>query len=290
VHALVVFATAAAVLLLGYRFDLTPWLEGIAFQRADVAAGHPAFLMGCTSDHGWWYAIPVALALKTPIALLLLLAAAALRLASQWDRSRWRAAAFLLLPALAVIGFFSLRQASIGLRYVLPAVPFLLVFASGVLAPVPRARPARAVLLGLLSWYVGASLFIHPHYLAYFNEIAGGPSRGYRLLVDSNLDWGQDLPGLAQFMRERGVESVHLSYFGSDAPARYGIRYDWLPSFELERPASQSETELPRRGWFAISATNLQGLYLPQPETFAWLREREPVAEIGYSIFVYHVE
>jgi len=289
-RAFAVFGVAGAVLLLGYGFDLRPYVEGIAFQLEHTAEGHPAFFAGRYADGGWWYYALMSLLLKTPLPSLLLLGASAIRLGRRRNRSRWLDEGFVLLPPLAVIAFFSVQHQSIGLRYVLPALPFLLVFASGVLATGRLRGFARVALAGLLAWVLAASLSIHPHYLAYFNETVGGPARGYRYLVDSNLDWGQDLVGLATFLRERDIERVHLSYFGTDSPARYGIRYDWLPSFHLERPNRTREFQLPRHGWFAISATHLQGLYLPDRDLYAFLREQQPVARIGYSIFVYHLE
>jgi 4-amino-4-deoxy-L-arabinose transferase-like glycosyltransferase len=289
-RALAVCGVAGAVLLLGYGFDLTPYVEGIAFQLEHAEEGHPAFFAGRHADGGWWYYALMSLLLKTPAPSLLLLGASAIRLARRRNRSRWLDESFVVLPPLAVIAFFSFQHQSIGLRYVLPALPFLFVFASGVLATGRPRGLARVALAGLLAWVLAASLSIYPHYLAYFNETVGGPARGYRYLVDSNLDWGQDLEGLAKFMRERDIERVHLSYFGTDSPARYGIRYDWLPSYHLERPNRTREFHIPHRGWFAISATHLQGVYLPDRDIYAFLREQEPVARIGYSIFVYHLE
>ena len=147
-----------------------------------------------------------------------------------------------------------------------------------------------ALFAALCAWYVGASWTIHPHYLAYFNEIAGGPSRGYRCLVDSNLDWGQDLKRLERFMEENDIPRIRLSYFGSDSPQRYGIAYDWLPSVVLVDPSPERRKPILRQGWFAISATNLQGVYFENKNMFAWLRERQPVARLGYSMFIYHLD
>jgi hypothetical protein len=145
-------------------------------------------------------------------------------------------------------------------------------------------------LVGLLVvWYMGASLSIHPHYLAYFNEFAGGPSNGYKFLVDSNLDWGQDLKGLGRYMKEHRIPQISLSYFGTDTPKRYGIDYSWLPSVELENPTPGRFERAPG-GWVAISATNLQGVYFLNKRLFASLKNRTPEAVIGYSIFVYYLD
>jgi hypothetical protein len=108
--------------------------------------------------------------------------------------------------------------------------------------------------------------------------------------VDSNLDWGQDLKGLGRFMERNNIPRIRLSYFGSDSPQRYGIAYDWLPSVVLVNPSPEKKKRAYRHGWFAISATNLQGVYFENKNLFAWLKDKEPVARLGYSIFVYHVE
>ena len=147
----------------------------------------------------------------------------------------------------------------------------------------------RGLYIAAVAWYLGASFYIHPHYLAYFNELAGGPDNGWKYLVDSNLDWGQDLKGLKKFMQERGISRINLSYFGSDSPDRYGIAYNWLPSFYLRDP-DPGHHEPVLKGRVAISATNLQGPYFGTGDPFARFRALQPVAKIGYSIFIYKLD
>jgi hypothetical protein len=188
----------------------------------------------------------------------------------------------------AFLVFFSLALRSIGLRYILPIYPFVFVLAAGAVMQLRKARYWVAV---PLVWYVGAAAAAWPHYLAYFNEFAGGSANGYRYLVDSNLDWGQDLKGLKAFMNSRGIDRVYLSYFGSDSPKRYGIAYDWLPSFELENPNPHAPSvNIRRKSYVAISVTNLQGVYMEPQTQFRWLDSLTPVATIGHSIFVYYIE
>jgi hypothetical protein len=149
-----------------------------------------------------------------------------------------------------------------------------------------------ALTLGALcAWYALGTLRLHPHYLAYFNELAGGPAHGWRYLVDSNLDWGQDLPGLKAWMDTRGVPRIKLSYFGSADPAYYGIDADLLPGYMAPHPTRVTREVRPG-DLVAVSATNLQGVYLdpadrPLMERF---RSRKPLARIGYSIFIYRAD
>ena len=107
--------------------------------------------------------------------------------------------------------------------------------------------------------------------------------------MDSNLDWGQGLKGLKSYMRKHGISRIYLSYFGSDSPTRYGISYDRLPSYNRPNPDPEKQEFTPK-GWVAISATNLQGVYFRNKDIYAWFRERKPIAKIGYSIFIYKVD
>ena len=279
-----------AVLLLGYRFDLEPYFTGIAFQQQHAHMGHWGFLSGEYSTHGWWNYLIVAFVLKTPIAgMFLLVSAFFIYLWNIRKNGGGFEELFLLVPAAVIFGFFSVNSQAIGLRYILPVYPFLFVFAAGAAKTLLSKKSLTTVYGVLIAWYIGASLYIHPHYLAYFNELAGGPDNGYRYLVDSNLDWGQDLKGLGRYMREHGIPKVCLSYFGSDTPDRYGIAYDWLPSEVLRNPSPGVQT-VTLHDWVAISATNLQGVYFEKKDVYAMLRTKQPVAKIGYSIFVYNLK
>ena len=279
-------AGALLVFLAGYFFDPTPYFEGIEIQR--IHEHHRSFLMGRISDDGWWYYCLAAFALKTPIPALLGLAAALVLLGTRAFRRRIGLDDVVLwLPVAAVFAFFSIELRSIGLRYVLPAYPFVFVLAAGALVSLKRLKYLAAA---SMVWYVAGTAATWPHHLAYFNESVGGPANGYKYLVDSNLDWGQDLKGLKSFMDGRGIDRIYLSYFGLDSPTRYGISYDWLPSYELENPKPQPTVNVQRGRYLAISVTNLQGVYMEPPEMYRWLDRYTPVARIGHSIFVYYLE
>jgi hypothetical protein len=172
-------------------------------------------------------------------------------------------------------------------RYLLPAYPFIFVVIGSLCS---QGTVIRRSAYCLAIWSAAAALYVSPHYLAYVNEIAGGPANGYKYLVDSNLDWGQDLTGLKRFMEINGIRRISLSYFGADSPLRYGINYDWLPSYYLYNPEPEKRVSILPDQLIAISATNLQGVYLDSKEEYAWLKSYEPVAKIGYSIFVYDLQ
>ncbi len=294
------------------------YIYGLAVKYGHTSEGRSAFLMGELSREGWWHYFLIAFLIKTPISFLVLLTVATILTVVQ-RRRFWQREAFLLVPALVWFGVNSSSGFNLGYRHLLPVLPFLFVFAGQVVAAAGEqtfkvsedfgSLPARhgclsshagrikwgTVILGLVSilcaWQLVGTLRIHPHYLAYFNELVGGPENGYRYLVDSNLDWGQDLKGLGAYLKAQGIDQVELGYFGTADPAYYGIHYRCLPGFGI-LPKDKCPIEpgfQDRAGIFAVSATNLQGVYLKDPHTFDWLKAREPEAVIGYSIFVYRV-
>jgi len=251
-------------------------------------ASRPSFLLGRYSDTGWWYYFPVTLALKTPIPLLILLAAAA---ALAWTRpGSARAQWFVWLPPAVFLALTMTQNINIGHRHVLALQPFLIVAASRVasVAWSTPARWARAAVVALACAYAASVLRVHPHYLAYFNELAGGPEQGWRWLVDSNIDWGQDLPGLKRYMDAHGIPRVTLCYFGTADPGYYGIAGDRLPGYQPPPPSTVVRS-VKAGDIVAISATHLQGLYLDRGmlPLMAQFRARTPMAVIGHSIFVY---
>ena len=281
-------AIAMGIVCLGYGMNPRPYFAGISEQQRAAQLAPPVFFMGHYASR-WWDYFLVAFLLKTPVAVLLFLAVAAVLFVNNTLTGQWIDDAFLLLPAVTIFCFCSLKEAQVGLRHVLPAYPFLFVFASRSAQIFVSHKFRLGLGLAALGWYIGASCGIHPHYLAYFNELAGGPDNGWKYLVDSNLDWGQDLKGLKRFMDEHGIARISLSYFGTDSPERYGIAYDWLPSPFLRDPDPNHHPSR-LKGWVAISASNLQGAQFTDKDLFACFRTLKPVAKVGYSIFIYKLD
>jgi len=249
----------------------------------------PTFLLGELSDRGFPRYFLVTFLLKTPVPLLVLTVLALTRT----RRLDPRDATFLWLPVLVYVLFSLTRGLQIGHRHLLPLYPFLFVAAGEAAVRLwSWRRPAGLALAAALGlWYAGGTLRQHPHYLAYFNELAGGPANGWRVLVDSNLDWGQDLKRLASWMRENGVARIKLSYFGSADPSYYGIDEEALPGYRAPH-ATQVTREIRPGDVVAVSATNLQGVYL-EPEDRALLARFRPLAPIGragWSILIYRAD
>jgi hypothetical protein len=270
------------------RTHLLPalYLEGFLLNEG-YAGEKTGYLFGSFSTGGWWWYFPAAFLLKTSLALLALVGLgiwALLRGRCIPAGLAWGSAPFLLYLAAALAS-----QVNIGVRHILPLYPFAILVAAGGLARLlaGRWRWTAILPLGLL---LAESLWIAPHHLAFFNLAAGGPDRGHRYLLDSNLDWGQDLKGLRRWMERSGVRRINLSYFGTADPAYHGIDCNHLvgaPPFamRLMRPP-----ELP--GWVAVSVNNLYALYYSEGvrRFYRPLLDSEPAAVIGHSIRVYRVE
>ena len=274
--------------ILNAKYFMLPeaWLYGLL--DAIRASDRESYLLGQIYLHGTWLYFPVAFVVKTPFPTMVALLVAIVLVVRR--RSPSQADLYLLLPAII---FFSLAVCSkfnIGLRHILPIYPFLFVWIGGTVAKVwaSRSRTARwgVSLLGI--WLLISTLRISPDYLAFFNELAGGPGSGHTILVDSNLDWGQDLKGLRNWMSDHGISRIQLAYFGTLDPAYYGIEADPLPGTLTVQSRPKLEST-PAPSHIAISATYLKGLYLWNRDQYASFRQQKPVAIIGHSIWVFRL-
>jgi Dolichyl-phosphate-mannose-protein mannosyltransferase len=294
-------AVAAAVGFLviwaGYRFAFgevhslgislpAPHLySGIHAVIEHNAKGHPSYLLGQFSESGFWYYYPVALAVKTPLGFL------ALALAGLWIAWRSRKAngamrelrgPTSLIAGVLLAGLVS--RINIGIRHVLPVYVAGSILAAYVCHRVLlRERGPRWLLAGtgaLIAWLAVSSAISHPDYLAYFNELV--PSRPERVLVDSDLDWGQDMKRLARRLHEVGARSVAFDPF----IIAYLERVHGFPPIHASNPL------YPSPGWNAVSVTVLKlsrlGLDRSITSVEPW-PERVPEQErAGKSILLYY--
>ena len=263
-------------------------------------SGRAAFLLGETNLEGFALYFPIAFLVKTPIMTLLGLAVAIPVLLS--NRQLRAQALFLLIPAVAFFGIMLTNSLNIGYRHLMPLLPLIYVLISGLagklspfsdelMASAPKFL-ARIAPFVVLSAVFVTTLAIHPHYLSYFNAFAGGPENGHNVLIDSNIDWGQDLFRLQDWMAENEVTSVKLGWFGSARPEYYGIAYEPLPGLPYNLHLFWDppfDPAAPPPGIYALSASILWEAPLQEKGVFAWFREREPDDRIGYSIFIYEV-
>ncbi len=260
-----------------------PFLEGLLVYMDHNTVGHQAYLLGMRRTDGWWYYFPVAFAVKTPAATLILLALAGLLLLGRIWRARIRPVAFpwfaVSVPAV-VFGAFSIRShLDIGIRHLLPMWPFAFILAAAAVTRI-RFRYRTAVLALLIVGLAAESIFICPHYLAFFNVLAGGPANGPAILADSNIDWGQDAKNLAAWLRTHRVSRVCLDYWGTADMGRLGVRGPSLPlTSDAQRRASLD--------CLGAISTNILYDAFSDPQQHAWLRALRPLTRIGYSIYVY---
>jgi hypothetical protein len=249
------------------------------------------FLAGKFSRKGWWYYFPVAFLIKTPVALIVLFLTGAILCAIRY-RTFLQNELFVLLPLVFYLGAAMTAKLNIGLRHILPIYPFVLLLAGKTAGECfTGKRRAFAYLLGALCLsQVVEFVRVYPHDLAFFNQFVGGPSNGHKFLVDSNLDWGQDLKPLKKWMDKTGVPHINLSYFGTADPEYYGINCTHLPGAPFFDEQLVARPQLP--GYVAVSVTNLRGVYLNDAGRAFYrpLLERQPLAIIGYSIHVYWVD
>lgn len=258
-----------------------PFLLGLNEMARHQKAGHPSYLLGSIREHGTWNYFPIVFLVKTPLGALLL-AALAMPLAWRVPRDLW----ILTLP-LAVYWALCLTSGiNIGVRHLLPVYPITYILIAVLLARHARSAYGKATpaLLGAACLLTaGESAYIAPHDIAFFNFAAGGPANGPNLLLDSNLDWGQDLGNLRRWLDARHRNDVCLAYFGSADDRYYGF-----PGWAIPANHNLRTGERPGCHYAAISVTLLRGVYQPY-QWYNWLRSRQPVARLGWSIYVYDV-
>jgi hypothetical protein len=275
---------------MGYFFDLPahPYLMGLDRVSEFDTGGHHAYLLGKTSMFGWWYYFPVAFAVKTPTAVLLLvvwcLGMGVWRLARGW-RSPTVAAlknlpfkwVTLAMPMVVYGAILITSHVNLGVRYLLPVYPFLFI----LLAALVMQKPKVWLIAAVVAIQFFETVRIYPDYLAFFNTVSGGPGNGPRYLADSNIDWGQDVKKLRKYLESTAPkEKVCFSYFGTASLPYYFVPYDYLP--ETKDVEARKNVDCIA----AISVTQLYDVYTA-PGTFRWLREKTPIAKVGYSIYVY---
>lgn len=282
--------------------NLTPWksvpvplpadyIEGIDHQRAIMEQRHPVYLNTVWSFEGFrtyylytfWY--------KTPHATQLLAVLTLLAVCWPWRADRkMRLQLSLLLPVLMLTLVASLSHMQLGHRYLLPVFPLLFLFIGQVASLQQRRFHLPQAFSALAALGLAATLLCYPHYLSYFNELSGGPETADRLLVDSNLDWGQDLFELRDYVKDNNIQDLRLAYFGMVNPVDLGIPFS-LPNNDSLRP-----------GWYAMSVNFVRGAphTIRHPDgrhdavmfnTFGWFRlpEIQPEARIGHSIQIYYL-
>ncbi len=295
-----------ALAKMAYEPVLKPYAQyllglSLNFQRG--VSGNTGYFLGEVSSEGWKQYFPVVYSIKEPLAFHILTLIALLYGAWLIKRPFWQDTIARLknlaknhFPELAMFLFiliywtFSvISSLNIGVRHLLPVFPFtIMLISAGIISWLGsnRSKLKYSALLLLIFWQIISVSSVYPHYLSYFNEIAGGADNGYQFVVDSNYDWGQDLKRLAKFVEENKISKIKVDYFGG-GDVKYYLDARW-DKFD---PKSG-----PQKGWLAISATLLQGgRGSPVPGFneptgyYNWLNNYEPIARAGKSIFIYYI-
>jgi len=268
------------------------YLRGLDGQLADMEQGEFAnYLMG-----KWYQGISkkyflIALLVKVPVPVQVLFLAAFLPgVLPKKYRLKFSAEEIFLLGLMAWILFiFSVRNSlQIGVRYLLPAFPIAFLFMGRLGKALANSKPwPRIAAAAMVLWLIVESLAVYPHYLSYFNEYAGGPKNGYKVLLDSNIDWGQDLPALAEFMKKNQISKIDLCYFGHAWPGLYGVDYQILGQGPSLKYTAISLQMLKGVGYFYYPMLfDGQGTVV-KPELIKAYLNKKPVGSAGYSIWIF---
>jgi 4-amino-4-deoxy-L-arabinose transferase-like glycosyltransferase len=269
-----------------HRLFPQTYLRGFLFTYGSTMY-RGTFLCGQINFTGWWYYFPLAMLFKTPLATLIALLLAFIVSFHFWRQANpWNLFSFLLFP-ICYMAISMYSALNIGLRHVLPVYPFLFILLGVIAAHVSRRRPriARPIILVLLLGLAAETFCAYPNFLPFFNIAAGGSRGGVALLSDSNIDWGQELPDLAEWQGQHPDRQLYLYYFGSADPRYYHIHYMNLPgSFA---PPDQSQPNC-KPASYAVSAIALQGVMDPDDFKFyAQLKKTNPTAILGGSMYIF---
>jgi len=291
---------AAAAALLGIAFiiqacyffspDPSLYFKGLEAVRANKPVNYAAYAAGSFFVGGrWWYALYVFF-LKTPLATLCVIGAAVV--VCLRDRARAGGTLlFVLLPAVFYAAAVCLFADNYGVRYMIPVTAFLLVIAGRAWSLLEAGRARRLAGAALALWLAVSVGRVSPHYIAYCNEIIGGPENGARFMHDSNLDWGQDLKRLARYQQDRNLPPLVLAFWGASRPEVYGIRYSrW--AVDTPDEADPPVAAEPPPGVYAISVNKLIDLKKlvrleGRDPRLDWLDRFKPADRVGYSIYIY---
>ncbi len=310
------------------------YMLGVLMVLQRASGGNTGYFLGEVSAGGWWYYFPTVFFYKEPVPSLMLIGFAFLL--GLWTfLKNFRGpsgikerlftyinlhfAEFSMLSFIVLYWAYSMHSTlNIGVRHVLPTIPMLYLLVSGRLkrwtrqpldlshgmlrnllstvASLAKTSLKTAIILFFLVWFIAESFLAYPHFLSYYNEFAGGPQNGYKIAVDSNYDWGQDLLYLKDFTEKNNIDKIALNYFGGGSPTYY------LGAKAVNWNSAMGNPKQEKIEWFAISIGNLQqslgkpvaGFERKPEDEYRWLTSvrdpYKPDARAGTSIFIYHLQ
>jgi len=294
---------------------LAYYATGILMVNQRAIGGNTTFFLGEVRNYAWKHYFPVVYGIKEPLAFWLLIISVLLYLATKMKFStksqvskirNWVKTYFVefsMLLWLAIYWYLSISSnLNIGVRHLLPTYGFVFIMLAGQLSKIIRnskleIRNYKAkikivpiLIFALLGWYIVDVVRVHPYYLTYFNQLAGGPAGGHRYAVDSNLDWGQDLKRLTMWVEENNINKIHFDYFGWANQSYYlKDKLVWIGAGTY-KDARDFLAQNPNGGYIAVSASFYMGSRGDPVNNYIWLDAYRPIATIGNSIFVWKIE
>lgn len=268
--------------------------ESYLYGMADVrltADFYTSFVLGKTYAHGVWFYFPVVFVIKSTLAFLALLLLAAAAVLTR-RLNCWREVLFLAVPPAFYFLVAVNAATNIGVRHILPIYVFVSALAGGAAwVFIRRGRKWTYAVLALLLFHAASSALAFPHYIAYSNELWGGPSNTHKYLSDSNADWGEQLKAVKKYLDARGVKECRFVYFaeGVAEPAYYGIPCKPLPTINTLWLNQRIEVPAAIDGPVLISASNLAGFEFG-PGTlnpYEQFKQMRPTAIVVGGVFVF---
>ncbi len=252
------------------------YLEGMGRVAQHLKLGHPSFLLGQIKQSGGWKSyFPIVVVLKWPIVVLGLFLTAVGLAALGKVKVPPDFPLLMAFPAVYfVVAIFS--KVDLGERHILLVYPFALLCAAGLWQFAQQRRAVMLVLVALVFVNAADTLRYAPDYLSYFTPFVN-PRTSYKLLSDSNVDWGQGLLALRKYQQQHPDETIHLAYFGTMDPSLYGIRF--VPLEPNERVS----------GTVIVSATHLSGQLLDDPNGYHWTYQFPEKTVLDHSLHVFVV-
>jgi hypothetical protein len=295
-------ASGAVVIWASYFFSNPEiFFRGLEYTlRAAASSPRASFLMGEYSVGGWLYYFPATFILKTPAAMIVAATAYFFVKKKTADDNTLdgksaqttlaaRNTLYLIIPAVVFFAAACFSKIQIGHRHILPVYPFIVLFAGAAAASMLKKNVySKIPTILLLATCAAEFAAVHPWHISYFSSVFGGPSRGHKYLLDSNLDWGQGLADLSAFLKTHGVDGIYLSYFGTGDPEYHGIKYRPVGFItNVTRGGSDIDVSVQRQKYLAVSATNLLANYYADKNIFEPLRGIKPAYVAARSIYVY---
>lgn len=269
------------------RIPAYSYMSGLIAVIGHNHGGHGAYLLGEQSSSGWWYYFPVAWLVKTPLGILaLILIGTVWRLKDFLVRNGRRLNSFdpilLAIPALVYLFFALISNLNLGIRHLLPILPFGYGLAAFVVIKAWRSRSKTLcwTAIGLFAFGLLAPLRNLPHPITYYSELIGGTPNGYRFVMDSNLDWGQSVGEASRYLKANRIQLAGATLFYPDDLGYYAFPKSTVPT-EAGRRARSVQP-----GWYLISVQPLRG---PGHE-YQWLESKKPEQVFGGVVYLYRVE